>query len=181
MSTIQLRCANLGDAAAIAAVHVAAWRETYIGLLPAEMLADLSVAARTGMWREILTAPAAAGATSVYVADVDGQIVGFGACGAQRDKGLAQLGFGAEIGAIYLLRSHQRLGLGRALMRQMALALKTRDFQGVALWVLRENTTVRGFYEHLGGTLAGEKTDAMQNAIFNELAFGWRDLTLLCH
>lgn len=181
MTAFQIRDANVSDAAAIAAVHVAAWRETYVGLLPAEMLADLSVEARTAMWREILTAPATAGAAGVYVAEAAGHIVGFGACGLQRDKALAESGFGAEIGAIYLLRSHQRLGLGRALMKKMALTLKNLDFQGMALWVLRENTAARGFYQHLGGRLVGEKAHARPNAILNEVAFGWRDLALLGH
>ncbi|WP_035179671.1 GNAT family N-acetyltransferase [Acidocella facilis] len=178
MSTIQLRVANLSDVGSLAAVHVAAWRESYPGILPDEMLAALSVEARTDMWREFLSAPATSAETKVYVAEMHGQIVGFGSCGGQREKALAQLGFGGEISAIYLLRSHQRLGLGRSLMTQMAQALTKLGFVGAALWVLRENIAARGFYERLGGTLVGEKKDERPDATFDEVAYGWRDLTL---
>ncbi len=45
------RPANVADADAIGALHVAAWRETYTGILPDEMLAALSVEARRTMWQ----------------------------------------------------------------------------------------------------------------------------------
>ena len=38
MDEVAIRRAEPGDAAAIAAVHVAAWRETYAGLVPERML-----------------------------------------------------------------------------------------------------------------------------------------------
>jgi len=49
-----IRHARVEDAEAIAAVHVAAWRESYTGLVPAEMLASLSVDERADRWRRIL-------------------------------------------------------------------------------------------------------------------------------
>ena len=38
-----IRVAEVADAAAIAAVHVEAWRETYVGIVPVQVLAGLSV------------------------------------------------------------------------------------------------------------------------------------------
>ena len=38
-----IRVAGVADAAAIAAVHVEAWRETYMGIVPVQVLAGLSV------------------------------------------------------------------------------------------------------------------------------------------
>ena len=38
-----IRVAGVADAAAIAAVHVEAWRETYVGIVPVQVLAGLSV------------------------------------------------------------------------------------------------------------------------------------------
>ncbi len=63
-------------------------------------------------------------------------------------------------------------------MTQMAQALTKLGFVGAALWVLRENIAARGFYERLGGTLVGEKKDERPDATFDEVAYGWRDLTL---
>jgi hypothetical protein len=42
-----IRVAGVADVAAIAAVHVEAWRETYVGIVPVQMLAGLSVNRRT--------------------------------------------------------------------------------------------------------------------------------------
>ncbi len=46
-----IREARRGDCDAIGAVHVAAWRETYAGLLPEATLAGLSPQGRADMWR----------------------------------------------------------------------------------------------------------------------------------
>ena len=43
-----------GDAAAVAEVHVAAWRSAYRGLLPAELLAAQTVERRTAAWQHQL-------------------------------------------------------------------------------------------------------------------------------
>jgi len=43
---VEIRAARVGDAAALAGVHVATWRAAYAGLLPDELLRSLSVAER---------------------------------------------------------------------------------------------------------------------------------------
>ena len=45
---MEIRRAVAEDADAIAAIHVAGWRETYAGILPAAHLAALSVERRAG-------------------------------------------------------------------------------------------------------------------------------------
>lgn len=179
MNVIQLRSAIPSDAPALGAVHVASWHETYTGILPDEMLASLSVEARTEMWTKILGYPAAFGGTAVYVAEDHGRVVGFGSCGQQRDEALTGLGFGGEISAIYVLRSHQRLSVGRSIMRAMAHALLEQGRAAATLWVLRENVVARGFYERLGGAVVSEKKDEMPRTTLVELAYGWGDLSLL--
>jgi ribosomal protein S18 acetylase RimI-like enzyme len=176
---ITLREANQADADAIGSLHVASWRETYAGLVPEEMLAGVSVEARTAMWSEILGDPEAVGCTAVFVAEDDGRLVGFGSRGRQRDGALADAGLSGEIGAIYVLRSRQGLGVGRALMAAMAGALSGRGCASASLWVLRENAPARAFYENLGGEVVGEKTDERSDPPLVEFAYGWRDLSRL--
>lgn len=170
---VTLRDAEPADAGAIATVHVAAWRETYAGLLPEEMLAGISVEAREAMWTRIL---ANSGGTLVFVAEDGGRVVGFGSCGDQRDQGLRDLGFTAEISAIYLLRPHQRQGLGAVMMRRMAHALAERGQEAGALWVLRENLAARRFYERLAGAVVAEKEEQRPQGTLFEVAYGWRRL-----
>ncbi|MFT4134741.1 GNAT family N-acetyltransferase [Labrys sp. (in: a-proteobacteria)] len=174
-----LRRANPQDAAKLGALHVASWRETYAGLMPDAMLAKLSVRARSAMWTRILADPPAVGNVAVYVAEDGGDIVGLGSCGWQRDQDLGDRGFDAEIGAIYILRSHQRGGIGRALMREMARALHAYGLRAVSLWVLRGNITARSFYERQGDEWVAEKEDRRGRFVLVEDAYGWRDLAHL--
>jgi ribosomal protein S18 acetylase RimI-like enzyme len=173
------REARLADAAALGELHVASWRETYAGVLPATLLEDLSVEGRTAMWTAVLRAPARFDRTGVFVAEGASGIVGFGACGGQRDPTLAKQGFIGEIGAIYVLKSHQRAGLGAALMDAMALRLMEQEREAAALWVLRENLIACRFYEQMGGAVVAERVEAEAGAELHEVAYGWRDLALL--
>jgi GNAT superfamily N-acetyltransferase len=93
----------------IARLHVAAWRETYRGLLPDEVLAGLDEDRRRAVWTEAIAAG------NARIALVEG--AGFASMGTQRDKLLAEEGYGEELFAIYILRAGQGRGLGRALLR----------------------------------------------------------------
>jgi len=175
--TIEFRKATPRDAVAIGGLHVASWRETYAGLLPGELLDALSAEARAAMWSEVLSDPVTYAGTAVFVADSAGTIVGFGACGGQRDAVLARRGFHAEVGAFYILRSHQRQGLGRSLMNLMARHLLGHGWTAATLWVLRENGPARQFYEKLGGAIIGEREENQFGVSLSEVAYGWTDLS----
>lgn len=179
MDAISFREAKLGDLAALGELHVASWRESYAGLLPDSLLDGLSAEARSAMWSAVLSDPEAFGGTTVFVAESAGEIVGFGTCGSQRDEAQKGEGFDGEIGALYVLRSHQRAGVGHALMRLMSRKLLDEGHRAAALWVLRENLPARAFYERLGGVVVGERTDEESGAVMVEVAYGWSDLSVL--
>ena len=102
-----VRAARPTDAEAIAAVHVAGWRETYAGIMSAEALGRLSVERRALRWYRALTESPTT--LDVFVAERDGVIVGFAAGGRARDPHLPHDG---EIHAIYVLRASQGSALG---------------------------------------------------------------------
>ncbi len=176
-----IRRAQLEDAEAIAAVHVAAWQESYTGLVPAAMLASLSVAERADRWRRILGEPDPAIATAAFVACVPSDVVaGFSSCGRQRSAELARAGFGGEFQAIYVLRAAQRRGVGRALMGAMARDLADRGLQGGALWVLAGNQPAMDFYNMLGGVIVAQREDKRgEGIILAEIAYGWASVPSL--
>ncbi len=176
MNEIQFREARPTDAVAIGAVHVVSWRESYAGLLPAEMLSNLSADQRAAMWAGVLADPAALGGTAIFVAEQGDAIVGFGSCCGQRDGALKSRGFGGEIGSIYVLQSHQRRGVGRTLISLMARRLLDQQYSAATLWVLRDNARARAVYDRLGGTLVSEREATYPHAILAEIAYGWRDL-----
>jgi ribosomal protein S18 acetylase RimI-like enzyme len=143
------------------------------------MLATLSVERRTEAWEKILREPAANDETVVFVLEIGCQLVAFGACGAQRDAQLKRQGFEGEIGSVYVLQAYQRQGIGLALMGVLAGSLIDRGYHGVALWVLRENTTARRFYERCGGMAIAEKSDDRGVAVLVEVAYGWHSVETL--
>ena len=141
------------------------------------MLDGLSAGASTRQWRAALADPQGFGGTAILVAEHGARTIGFGACCDQRDPALAEQGYDGEFGAIYVLRDHQRGGVGSALMRLMARSLLGRGRSAASLWVLRDNGPARAFYERLGGIPVGEKMAALSGAVLRETAYGWSDLT----
>jgi GNAT superfamily N-acetyltransferase len=156
--------------------HVTSWRETYTGLLPAKMLSSLSVDARAAGWAKIMQEPATERSTVVYLAEHEGTIIGFGSCGAQRTEDLQAKGYNGEVSAIYVLREFQIQRIGTRLLHAMSSELLRRGFTAAALWVLRENSRARRFYEHFGGKFIGEREDVRDGAVLVEIAYGWPDL-----
>jgi len=174
-----IRRATLEDAPAVAGVHVRSWREAYAELLPAPLLASLSVDDRTARRRQFMSDPSQSIASFVATDAQGTTIVGFGDCGAQRAADLTAAGFTGEFLAIYVLRMAQRSGIGRALMAAMAQELIVRGHSAAAAWVLRENLPAQRFYEALGAVLIGKRLDRRPDVTLDEVGYGWRDIRAL--
>jgi GNAT superfamily N-acetyltransferase len=129
-----VRRAAAGDVEALAEVHVRCWQETYRGMLSQEFLAAQNSGSRLPLWRHLLDSAEPAEA---WVASVGGEIVGF--AGIRRQPGAASHGFeppssgDLELWGLYLLASHQGLGLGRRLIEA---ALRG---EAASLWVAAHN------------------------------------------
>ena len=54
---MNIRLATIADAQAIAKVHVDSWRTTYKGIVPDDVLANLSNSQRTEKWHSMLSNP----------------------------------------------------------------------------------------------------------------------------
>ncbi|MGJ0506185.1 MAG: GNAT family N-acetyltransferase [Methylocystis sp.] len=179
MSRIQIERAGAADAARIAGIHVAAWRETYAGMMPAATLAGLDVPEWTERWQAKLSDPDPAAATFLAF-DESGAAAGFGACRRQASEKLAPLGFSGEIASIYLLRRIQRRGAGRRLLRAMAAHLLEQGCDSASVWVFRDAPHARRFYEALGAAPTGVAgVWEIYGMILPDLAYGWSDLTAL--
>ncbi|WP_416423907.1 GNAT family N-acetyltransferase [Pseudomonas sp. App30] len=137
------------DAPAIAHVHVRSWQAAYASLMPAAYLASLdqSLPQRETYWAGAITQ----GDAQVFVAEIDGEVVGWLSAGGSRDEDADKRATG-EIMAIYLLAEHWREGLGRGLWEAGVRWLADQGYQQSTLWVLAANTRAIEFYQRMGWT-----------------------------
>ena len=148
---MQIRTASKSDAEAITEVHIAAIREAYCDLLPADELARIAadVYDRATMWRCLL----AEGYSTILVAEVDGHIAGYVDFDAWEEEETPETG--GEIMAIFVRPEEWGLGIGQALMREAMARSRDRGWVEVYLWVLLENRRAVDFFERLGFRMDG--------------------------
>jgi GNAT superfamily N-acetyltransferase len=174
MGTPALRVATPADAEALARLRVDAWRAAYRGLMPDAYLDGLSVEDNAAFWRRILEA--GSDQVSVYVADDDGDIVGF-ASGNRRDP--PKLGFSAELSAVCVRADRARQGLGRRLVAAVAAAERAKGADGLVVFVIGGNRAARAFVENLGAVRLAEEPFEWDGIPLVEAAYAWRDLAAL--
>lgn len=155
---MEVRRAALDDARAIAAIHVASWRDAYRGLIADEVLDSLSIASREARWRRILATPEST--SRVWMAADGGFVVGFASTAPTVDED-ATLGT-AELYTLYVDPAWMGRGVGSMLLEHAVGDLGARGFALVTLWVLAENRPARDFFECAGWLLdGGGQTDEM--------------------
>lgn len=164
-----IREAIMGDEDGIARVHVDSWRTTYKGIVSNDYLRTLSYVQRAENWRRGI------GKSALYVAEENGQIVGFATGGKERT---GNYDADAELYAIYLLQSVQGQGVGKQLVRKLAEEMKRLNFSSLLVWVLDQNPSKK-FYESLGGKRIDETMIDIAGEQFKEVAYHWDDLKLL--
>lgn len=170
--TDTLRQATPQDAEVCAGVHVQAWKEAYVGLVPNAFLAALSVEHRWDQWRLWLEDAD----RSCWVAERGGRAVGFCLVGPSVHG--SDPGFG-EIQALYLLREAYGWGIADRLMGLGARDLQRRGYTGVTLRSMKHNPRARGFYDRLGGIVAGEGVHETQGLTIVDVEYCWPDISSL--
>lgn len=174
---VSLRRATVEDAQTIAAVRVESWRATYRGMIPDSFLDAMRVEDSFLQWRQILQAMfEAADRICVYVAESEGQIIGF-ASGMMLPE--PKLGMQSELTAIYLRPAWQRSGIGRRMVQKVARTLQAQGADSMLVWAISGNAIARNFYEELGGILLTEQAFSWDGMDLMEAGYGWRDLSVL--
>jgi GNAT superfamily N-acetyltransferase len=134
---IHIRQAILHDVPAIARVHVRADWDTYSALFGSQAYA-LEADESELRWRGALRRG------DILLVAIDGvEIVGFGHARGNR------------IGALYLLRSHQRCGLGKALLSGLLASLKKVGVLEARFEVVAANENAIAFYRAHGAYPVG--------------------------
>lgn len=165
--------ARPADAEAMARLQVAAWRETYPGILPDATLDRLSVAERTGLWRRVLEG----GGWACLLRDGRagaGALAGFVSGGPSRDDDAGPAT--GEIYGLYVLAAWQGRGLGRRLMAAAVERLGRGGFRELTLWALAENRLAARFYDGLGGRVDRTEVELEDGRRVREVRYRWKPL-----
>jgi ribosomal protein S18 acetylase RimI-like enzyme len=156
MTRFSVRPSTVEDQEAIAAIRVAAWRSSYRGIVPAGFLDAMDPVAQGA--RRLARFGTRPETDYEYVAGTRGGVVGFVHGGRYRDEDDPTDGSG-EVFALYVLPDTQGTGAGGALLGAAVEHLHERQVTPVLLWVLRDNTASRRFYERCGFVADGAEHD----------------------
>jgi len=163
--TTDIRRAESRDADAITAVHDAAWRYAYDGLIPAKELARI-VARRGPLWWD----RAIRRGTAILVIEVGGTICGYATFGPNRARNLVQKG---ELYEIYLLPEYQGVGLGTRLFLAARREMSRFGFDSVVVWALADNEQACRFYRNAGGRKVARANERFGAVSLTKVAFAW--------
>lgn len=145
-----IRPARVADAPGIARVHWDSHQTTYVapGRVEREKVEAWTMVIRVSFWtanlaiaNEVYPPPEGFHRMAIWVAEVDGEIVGWANTSAGRDAdGPRDL----ELEGLYVLDAHHGTGVGQALLDA---AVGDRP---AYLWVLADNPRARAFYRRNG-------------------------------
>lgn len=148
---LQITPAAYDDLSEVARIHVASWKQTYVGQVPQAYLDNLDVARRLRAWQEQFPNRDPSG---LLIAKVNNRAAGFICFGRARDKDRDDYG---EIYAIYLLKEHWGRGIGYALHESASTGLRDKGFHRAYLWVLDTNDQAIAAYRRWGGVVESDR------------------------
>ena len=145
---VSCRVAWADDAAAMAAVQVRAWRASYDGLLPADVLDALDPDAIAAGWQEALSRPPDA-RNRVLVALERNQVTGFAVTGPASDPDCDPIADG-EVSDLTVDPPKRHAGHGSRLMQACVDTLRADRFTRAVTWLPATADELRAFLTSAG-------------------------------
>jgi ribosomal protein S18 acetylase RimI-like enzyme len=133
--------AGVGDVEAIVTVFWRCWTQTYAEVLAPSLIARLSHADATAMWRRALD-EARPGEVLVAVDAPTGPVLGV--------TRFVTSGRHGQVHSLYVSPAAQCRGVGRALLGAATASMADRGARTATLWVFAANAPSRAFYARLG-------------------------------
>ncbi len=156
-TTLAIRLAVPSDAEGVSAVHDAAWRNAYRGVIEGRHLEKMIARRGPAWWSTVLTR-----GRCTLVLEMRGRIAGYVTFGPNRLREAPQEG---EIYELYLLPEYQGLGFGRALFSAARGELQRLRYRGLAVRALAANASAVAFYRRLGGKVAGTRHELLGRTV----------------
>lgn len=146
MDKVIYRKATLDDAYGIEYVASHSWKETYYDFMPKSYLDNriANIETRTERTREFLK-----NNDNYYVAIINDKIIGILYYSNSKEEKYLNYGY---LGAIYVLKDYQGLGIGKELFKMAVKGIITMGFNDMYLECLKGNTAI-DFYKHFGGNI----------------------------
>jgi GNAT superfamily N-acetyltransferase len=154
MTALLIRKMKVEDALAVAEIHTLSWQFAYKSIVDQKFLDAIDVKKREENWKrgiETNHPPAIR-----LVAEMKGLVVGF-ACGLENRHTTKMPNCDSELWAIYAHPNHLNKGIGKALLNQFKLEMRSAGRNRLCIWALEANLRARAFYEQQGGILSGAK------------------------
>ncbi len=161
---IQIRSALPSDAGALADIHALAWREAYLGIIPAVEI-ERTIARRGPIW----WLGTLRRGRHIAVIDFAGELAGYASFGPGRVRGLAQ----GEVYELYMRPEFQGVGLGRKLFEATRNRLAHEKLTGLVVWSLTENERACGFYSAMGGKVNARAVERLGDVWLDKHAYMW--------
>lgn len=162
---LSFRDAKPSDATSIAAIHDAAWRNTYQGIIP-HLHLERMIARRGPVWwrRQIDRG------SNIELLIFDGVPQGYVSFGRARGAWPWAAG---EIFELYIAPAHQGVGLGGKLFVHAYRTLKSEGYNKLVVWALQDNELACSFYGGLGGAVAATAEEKYGDVSLTRVAFAW--------
>ena len=181
---IMVRDARVLDAPAMGRLMVATWLRAHRTHIPpaawhrrqASWTPEASAAGWERHLRERDADPGGARACYLIAEDPAGSLIAVAAAAVAADDPTGTTG---EVGSLYVHPDHQRHGIGRQLIQQLAGRLHAMGVQALRIGVLASNVEAQRFYEGIGGHLGGERLFDEDGDLLPERIYTWPDLTTL--
>jgi GNAT superfamily N-acetyltransferase len=161
---VSIRQAIPADAAALAGIFEASWRQAYTGIIPYERLAETIKRHGERWWWRTLSRGG-----GHLLLEVMGEPAGYATFGRSRHSGRQE----GEIYELYLAPLYQGLGFGEHLFEACRTCLDECGLRGLIVWVLRENRAARSFYACRGGVAKLRRIDLSTGAPLEKLGYVW--------
>ena len=140
------------DAYERAVCHVSSWRSAYKGIVPDEVLDNLSAEDIAEKFKRQLENKY----NFFYCTIYDGRIIGHFNFRKSIDEDKPDAG---DIWGFYLIEDFWGKGISRQMMDYVIDELKHRGYSEALLWVLENNARARRFYEKCGFVFDGTKKE----------------------
>ena len=151
----------------MAEIHVRTWECAYKGHMPDNYIKSYSIEKREKQWTKILTS--VTNKSKVYVAELNGQLVGFCSGGKSRDDDMKD---SAEVYSIYVDQTNLHQGVGTKLLESLTTFFQKEGFKKAGLWVLDSNEQAKKFYKSRGWIPDGsEKSETIDGMLVEELRY----------